>query len=1403
VGDAGAVDVAVTAKDTDELGAVLPALRKVLPAPVDGLWDTTSRLPDRMPLSVPGLAHGAVLGVDRPAPCSDRGSALELHVVGGPDAGRTLPLGRGRHVLGRGSAATVSLDDPDVSRSHVAVDVAAGRITVADLGSTNGTLLDDELLPAEPRPWPLGGVLRVGASALTLAGPADPGAGTAPGPGGRAVLGPAARLDAPVPTRRPGDGPGATEIVFPRPPEPVPPRRLAWVAVALPAVGGVLMAWLLDAPTFLFFALLSPLVALGTWLSDRWTGRRSARREAAAHAERTEVAEQRLAAAVRAAARAADAAHPDLASLAASARRRTPPLWSRTPGDGDAVTVRLGVGPRATGVVRVGGEGTRVPQLSRHLPVVVDLGRDGGLDVVGPRACAEGVVRSVLLQLAVLLPPGRLDLVLVLSAERVAGWRWARWLPHVGPGSVHVSRVGPSSDRAEEHLVASLTALVGRHRTGRNDAGRNDAGRNDAAGGRGTAHRAWTVVVVDRPVGRRLAALLHDARDAGVLTLTCSSSPTGAPVASGAALRLGGETGTTGRLHRRGTDDAALVSVDRLAVATAGSLARHLAGLQPGYEPGAIPSTVRLLDLPTPGLRIDVDDAVTGTWSRRRDRLRAVLGRSAEGPASIDLCTDGPHALVAGTTGSGKSELLQSLIAGLALAHPPGACSFLLVDYKGGAAFAEAAALPHTVGVLTDLDGQSTARALRSLGAELARRERLLASARVADLAALPPHVELARLVIVVDEFATLADELPSFVPGLIGIAQRGRSLGVHLVLATQRPAGVVSPEIKANCSLRICLRTTDEADSRDVLGTSAAARLPVELPGRAYVRIGNGAPGLVQVARVAATGSTASSSPGSPAPEVERWAWPAVPGGRREEQPGATDLARVSRVLARHAAATGAGLPHRPWQPPLPDVVTPAELEGPDPDAGSLPRLVLGLVDLPDRQRRRTLELDLSDGGTWLAVGGPRSGRSTLLRTVLREAVSRLPAEDLHVHLVESGGGPLGAELAPLPHAGTVISGEDRFRTARLVERLGEEIASRRADPGAAARPRILLLIDGVDELGVLLEEVLPGHGSATLGRVLRDGAAAGLTCVATADRAVPGGRLAGLAGRRLVLPLADAADYAVAGVPARAVPGHRPPGRALIGEDARECQLALPRSPWQHVPGTARPGRVPLTIAVLPPDPVLRLDPDPPAPESPGAALTLVIGPGGDEGHPLAVDLARTGGLLVAGPPGSGRSDSLAAFASDLTRRGVRLLRLGRRPVGPPDAPGQQWAAPSDEAAIRSWLEDLAGAPGVAVLDDAGSPAECSGLSALLGTGGRAPLLVAAQPADLAGHFQGPVAALRRSRAGLLLRPAPGDADLLGVRLPRTPLPLRPGSGWLVEGGTVQRVQVARRRSAAGAPG
>ncbi|WP_269420071.1 FtsK/SpoIIIE domain-containing protein, partial [Actinomyces polynesiensis] len=223
--------------------------------------------------------------------------------------------------------------------------------------------------------------------------------------------------------------------------------------------------------------------------------------------------------------------------------------------------------------------------------------------------------------------------------------------------------------------------------------------------------------------------------------------------------------------------------------------------------------------------------------------LPAVIGVGTWGHHVIDLVRDGPHALLAGTTGAGKSEALATWLVSLALGHPPERLRLVLIDYKGGAALGPFAALPHTEAVLTDLDPAATDRALRGLSSLLRHRERQLAEMGLPDLqrweaahasgrAPAPPP----RVVVVVDEFRVLADSHPSTLDSLVRLSAQGRSLGLHLVAATQRPAGALTPAMRANIEIRLALRCAEEADSLDVLGSPAAARLP-RVPGRALLR--------------------------------------------------------------------------------------------------------------------------------------------------------------------------------------------------------------------------------------------------------------------------------------------------------------------------------------------------------------------------------------------------------------------------------------------------------------------------------------------------------------------------------------------------------------------------------------
>ena len=245
------------------------------------------------------------------------------------------------------------------------------------------------------------------------------------------------------------------------------------------------------------------------------------------------------------------------------------------------------------------------------------------------------------------------------------------------------------------------------------------------------------------------------------------------------------------------------------------------------------------------GYHADAGVASRSTWAAAghdpRPRTRSGWLPTASS-TSTSSATDRTR-LIAGTTGAGKSELLRSLVAGMAATAGPEHLTFVLVDYKGGATFDACAALPHVVGVVTDLDDQLADRALRSLHAELRRREAMLREHGAADLQRLRRAARRTsccpRLVVVIDEFAALVAEQPHFLHALVGVAQRGRSLGVHLLLATQRPNGVISDDIRANTNLRLALRLHDTADAIDVVGIAAPALLPRGVPGRAVMRLG------------------------------------------------------------------------------------------------------------------------------------------------------------------------------------------------------------------------------------------------------------------------------------------------------------------------------------------------------------------------------------------------------------------------------------------------------------------------------------------------------------------------------------------------------------------------------------
>ncbi len=671
-----------------------------------------------------------------------------------------------------------------------------------------------------------------------------------------------------------------------------------------------------------------------------------------------------------------------------------------------------------------------------------------------------------------------------------------------------------------------------------------------------------------------LTRLIEEGPRVGIHTIWLSETQRALPGACGATVVASGSEESSWVGFSADGSRVTNVTTEGVTVAEAEAVARWMA---PVVDISARPSrdvdladAVSLVDVLGDPSLLERPELVTARWAQSQS-LRAVIGALPEAPLSLDLRSDGPHALVAGTTGAGKSELLQTLVASLALTHSPERITFLLVDYKGGAAFKDCVRLPHTVGFVTDLNTHLVRRALVSLEAELHRRERILAAhgaKDLPDLEAKAPSQTPPSLLIVVDEFASLAREVPEFVEGVVNVSQRGRSLGLHLVLATQRPAGVVTENIRANTNLRIALRVAGENDSLDVIGIRDAAVIDRGKPGRAIAKVGPRE--LLQFQ----TGYVGGRTTHDMVPPVELGVagfegveWEAKDEVVRDEgeMTGPTDLERIVDVTVAATRSLGLADPHRPWLDPLPDLLDLEEL----PASSSAAEVVIARSDLPSKQRQEAAAIRFASDGSLLVYGASRSGKTVLLRTIA--ASLALQPEPSWIYAIDAGRGLTPIEV--LPGVGAVVPVDDHERVVRLLKMLEQMVADRRrhlAEVGVGdlselretrpddVQPRVFLLVDGFTMFRDAFEKVDRGQSADRLARIIADGRAAGVHVVMSADRrgGVPSA-ITGIVPARVVLRMASEDELMNVGLRADAIAPDAPPGRGYLGD--LEIQVAM----------------------------------------------------------------------------------------------------------------------------------------------------------------------------------------------------------------------------------------------------
>ena len=1347
------------------------------------------------PVTDPQLRTGDVVTVGEPGPARAPWplTRTALGIAGGADAGRVITLRDGRTTVGRDPGCDLCIADASISSHHATLEVHDRTVTLTDVGSTNGTwsASSGRVLPTnQPVAVAPGERLVLGSVPVVLYAPAGPDATVVPNPAGGRWLNRVTRF---------GQEFRAANVTIPVSDptvEDAPPGWPQYVGSFAMLATGLTTALLYHNLLYAALGVLAPVLML---VAGAVTQRHRRAAAKARRARQTAAMASALADLDRAASSEEDhtwSATLDPARVWLSGAGPTRDLWSTDPAQPDALVVRVGSRERPATITVTGPVDAQARPVLRAAPVTVDLRRAGVVGIAGPPTAVAGAARALLTQLAASRSPADLAIVHVAFAAEQADWSWLRWLPHTRTLLESAASVSPDLDCARARLDELVSLLNQRQ------------GMSGFIGSDAVVLPEVLVVADGASQLRRtpsLITLLREGPAVGIYVLALDERGSLLPSEATTRLTIGG----TGTLESKDTGPVTGIVVDGIGAPQAEAFARAIADLTPlgGSERTALPSQVRLLDLID--LAAPTVDDLRARWSAGAEG-RVMLGVDDNGrPTAIDLVHDGPHAVIAGATGAGKSELVRTLLIGLALSAAPDQLSLLLIDYKGGGAFGRLTHLPHVVAYADDstLAGTLSQRLLDSLTAELDLRKALFRQAgNVEDLTAYrraratdPGLPAVARLVVAVDEFAELKAAQPDFISGLVGVARTGRSLGIHLILATQQPQGVITSEIRSNANLRICLRVLDPATSQDLVGTPVAASFPNTVKGRA-VWVSGEAPVVIQTAWASAPLSETGDQ--LPDPVVTAVPWASC--GRSSDTiaraedtgRGPTELSRLVE-LAAAAADTAAIRPaHRPFLPPLPERVLLSPALAASPTA-----VGFGLEDHPRRQCHTPLLFDLARGNVGI-VGGRMSGRSTALRTLAVALAQRFSADDLHLYVIDHAPASALRALGRLPHCGVVLTRAERQATARLVAKLEAEAARRSGLLAAAAAgsfvevrateadppPWVVVMVDGWEAL----EDLSIRDG---LVRLAEAGPAVGIDLVVTAGPTLRQPTLQATFADLLVARFDQMETMSDFGVPYRKVPAALPAGRCFrpqsVSRDVDACQVATLPGDLTHeaqneavrtLASAMPPARrhQPMRVVELP----RRIGlPEPRLAEF-RAQLTgrqVLIGVGGDDAAPRAVDLARTVCLVVAGPPGTGRTQVLATIAAQLADHGVPTCLWNARdddlPRFEPGAVGTNPAEPVPAGAV-------------VLVDDAHllSPSHEGVIDALARDD--VTVVLAGETSGLTGII-GWKARLGSADA-LLLSPRSADLSIWSVR-GAEPFTTWPGNGYLVQRGRHDRVQVA----------
>jgi DNA segregation ATPase FtsK/SpoIIIE, S-DNA-T family len=1305
-------------------------------------------------------------------------------------------ISEGVAFVGREAAtSTHVIPDSSVSRRHAQITSTPSSVTITDLGSSNGTSINGKDISSAVALRP-GDEVAFGRARYVFSDGSDHIATD-----GRSAF------EGIIPFNRPPrvvDPVPATKISLPAPPVKVEPRKLPLATYLAPLVGAGVSAAVSHRPITLLIALVSPLMYLFTNFNDKKSGAKKYAAEAKdfkAAVDANDLSGRQLLDTYR---EWAERRWPRAAQLAGLIQTLDEGLWWRRPIDDDFLQVRLGsydrISPIEVAVATGGADELQkyatdkfaVISKPQKLPLPLSLKDVGGLGIVGNAEWTVSYLKSLLIQVAG--EHSHRDVAIDIVAPDGADYfDDLKWLPHVVGRGVDASLVAFDDD-SEPGFFQKLRAI------------KDDRLSKDSFG-RDTLNKSpHHLVVICPPITTNRAQIsefLTNVADANMSVIWIATERGMLPGECSTVISLASpEKGEVSSVRLSTTFDTELIDTREFE-----SLGRHLSPLRDtsASESGAgIPDGIALLDLPS--LSNSEIDKVLSTWKLPRPDMSFPLGVSEDGEFTLSIVKDGPHGLVAGMTGAGKSELLQTMIASLALSYSPELVNFVLIDYKGGSSFRSCKLLPHTVGFVTDLDEGLAERAITSLNAELRRREHLITgdggAKDIIEYRQLHPDAPIPSVLIVIDEFAFLVKEIPVFVERLVDVAQRGRSLGVHLILATQRPSGVISPQIQANTNLRIALRVASASDSSDVIDNPIASTILPAQRGRAYIKTGPKKPVEVQAAyagRIAAEHQSDTGRAMTFAISKLDLRSMQIAGDVNASDP--SDLDKVVALCQEAVTRANIAPARSPWLEPLPAAVSLDHVIG----LAAPTDHPIGLIDIPDEQSRAVLTYEPTRDQNIAIVGASGTGKTNLLLNIATSLSHDGIDASPWMYGIDFGHSGL-ASLASLPTWGGTGTANSPESVARTIDILDALSAQRQAvDP--SLRDSLKPIVTFVDNWSGLINgfqklELLPYLDRLT--RLIADGRGIKMYFILTAEReGVISSTVSSAVDNVWSFRLASSQDV---GTRNREHAGRLlslPVGRVML-TNGNEAQVVFPCPP---APVAAAP--LPVGISLPGQQPYVRLLPDSFPAAGLGNATDLRTVPLGiDEmWNAVALDVLSNPYFLAVGNPRTGKSTALTTITSALWSTGhidSSYLVGGRRTslatlpswsqsaMGADDARGVLDAVKNDLTANKRVL---------LVLDDADDFADISSslnpvLDNLLKFGLDHQLLVlcAVSVNRAQRTFSSWLGALKTQQHGLLLGGNPDNSDIFQIRLPR---PINsnepPGRGFLVTPRGNRKIHVA----------